>query len=58
VTSDIQKTLNTPAEKLEDKGPESMTEQLRVALVEFEVRHPHLSGLIERITDGLASMGI
>ena len=58
VTADIQRTLNSPTSASETKPPESMTEQLRVALLSFEAKHPQVSGLIERISDGLAGMGI
>ena len=58
VASDIQTALNSQAGATESKSLESLSEQFRVALLEFEARHPHLSGLAERITAGLAGMGI
>ena len=58
LTLDIQKTLSSPKVADDSKPPESMIEQLRVVLLSFEAKHPRVSGLIERITDGLAGMGI
>ncbi len=56
VTRDIQSLLagTTSANDADN----SLTERVRATLIEFEVRHPHLGGLLERITDGLASIGI
>lgn len=58
VTADIQAKLHEASDEIESTPPESMTEQLRVALLSFEAKHPQVSGLIERISDGLAGMGI
>ena len=59
VTSDIQKILDGGSlEENVDESEKSMSEQLRDTLIEFEARHPHVGGLLARITDGLASMGI
>lgn len=57
-TADIQKVLDSTPQTGETIPAGSFAEQLRVALLGFESRHPRISGLIERITDGLASMGI
>lgn len=59
VTSDIQRLLEhgSPETVAEDSS-DTLSERLRTTLIEFEARHPHVSGLLERITDGLASMGI
>lgn len=57
-TVDIQKVLESTTETVDNVPAESFAEQLRVALLGFESRHPQISGLIERITDGLAGMGI
>jgi len=56
VTSDIRHALDQEA--LAADGDESLSEQIRLKLIEFKARHPNLSGILERITDGLASMGI
>lgn len=56
VTSDIQKLLENQSAASPSDG--SVSESLRNTLIEFEVRHPHLGGLLERITNGLASIGI
>lgn len=59
VTSDIQNVLDSEsAESSIDETGKSLSERLRDTLIEFEARHPHVGGLLERITDGLASMGI
>jgi hypothetical protein len=60
VTHDIQNSLNAPprAPESEPVSSDSMTEPLRLALSDFKIRHPNLSGLIERITDALAGVGI
>ena len=59
VTSDIQRLLEpgTTETVAQDSG-DSLSERLRTTLIEFEARHPHVGGLLERITDGLSSMGI
>jgi predicted component of type VI protein secretion system len=62
VTSDIQRllehgTTETVADESDDSD-DSLSERLRNTLIEFEARHPHVGGLLERITDGLSSMGI
>jgi hypothetical protein len=56
VTSDIRNALDQ--EVLAPAGEEPLSERIRLKLIEFEARHPNLSGILERITDGLASMGI
>jgi peptidoglycan hydrolase CwlO-like protein len=60
VTADIQALLDERgADKAEpSESDTSLSERLRESLIEFEVRHPHLGGLLERITAGLASIGI
>jgi Domain of unknown function (DUF4404) len=57
-TADIQKVLSSTPAAGQTAQADSLSEQLRVALLGFESRHPQISGLIERITDGLAGMGI
>jgi hypothetical protein len=56
VTADIQKALDA---KSGAEGPDdSLAERIRTSLIEFEVRHPTLGGLLESMTDGLSSIGI
>ena len=59
VTSDIQNVLESGSgvKEVDDAG-KSLSERIRDTLIEFEARHPHVGGLLERITDGLAGMGI
>ena len=59
VTADIQKLLESrTAIGATDDSETSFSERLRETLIELEARHPHVGGLLERITDGLAGMGI
>lgn len=59
VTSDIQRLLAlSTTEAVAEQPDDSLAERLRTTLIEFEARHPHVGGLLERITDGLSSMGI
>ncbi len=63
-TQALLQTVNDEVKRILTSGTEtsaadnSIAERLRETLIEFEVRHPHVGGLLERITDGLASMGI
>lgn len=57
-TTDIQRVLNSDDQGAPSMASESLSEQFRVALLNFESQHPQISGLIERITDGLSGMGI
>lgn len=56
VTVDIQHALE--AKSGAEEPDDSLAERIRTSLIEFEVRHPTLGGLLERMTDGLASIGI
>jgi hypothetical protein len=58
VTAQIRTLLETSSDSVGTEPPASPAEQLRMTLLEFEARHPQLSGLIERIADGLSGMGI
>lgn len=58
VTNDIRKLLEHRSEPQDPSVPQSVSERIRLNLIEFEARHPQLGGLLERITDGLAGMGI
>lgn len=58
ITLDIDRLLNeadTPPVADEDM---SVGERVRDMAREFDVRYPHIADLIERVSDGLASMGI
>ena len=59
---EIQKKLAAGAEKNEvasnDVAATTLSQQMKDAVIEFEVRHPIIGGLVERLTDGLAAMGI
>ncbi len=56
VTADIQTVLSGQTTDANSEG--SLSERLRETLIEFQVRHPHVGGLLDRITDGLSSIGI
>ena len=56
VTADIQNALD--AKSGTSDPDDSLAERIRASLIEFEVRHPTLGGLLERMTDGLSSIGI
>ena len=59
VTGDIQKILESRAAmRATEESEISFSERLRETLIELEARHPHVGGLLNRITDGLANMGI
>ena len=59
VTADIQKIQESRATTgAADESETSFSERLRETLIELEARHPHVGGLLNRITDGLANMGI
>ncbi len=59
VTADIQKLLESrTAIGATDDSETSFSERLRESLIALEARHPHVGGLLNRITDGLANMGI
>lgn len=64
VTDDIQRVL-TGAEPAVGgqgdgggEGDQSLSQRLKELVIDFEVRHPIIGGLLERVTDGLAGMGI
>ncbi len=58
VTADITQVLNRQDGEFSMPAPETLTERVRVTLLEFESKHPQISGLVERIADGLAGLGI
>ena len=61
ITTDIDRLLNdtgTPIDASEAAESVTLGERLRDLAREFDVRYPHIADLIERVSDGLASMGI
>ncbi|MEZ6131630.1 MAG: DUF4404 family protein [Planctomycetaceae bacterium] len=60
VTADIQRVLEERGQAASESSPsdESMSGRLKDMVVEFEVNHPQIGGLLERLSDGLANMGI
>ena len=59
VTADIERLLakNGDSTESEESG-ESYSQQIKDMISEFEARHPLIGGLLERLSDGLANMGI
>ena len=55
ITSDIERLL---ADEQPTAPDESFSGRLKDLVVEFEARHPQIGGLLERLSDGLANMGI
>jgi hypothetical protein len=57
LTDEIQQTLasGTPANGTD---PDTLSRRMKESIIEFEVRHPIIGGLVERLTDGLSGMGI
>ena len=58
LTGDIEKVLIQLENSSGEEIDKSLTQQLRESVIEFEVRHPIIGGLLMRLTDGLANMGI
>lgn len=58
LTGEIEKVLNTTDTSGDNDLSRSLSTQLKESVIEFEVRHPIIGGLLERLTDGLANMGI
>lgn len=63
LTHKIQKKLATDASTDATSSPDTkaaatLSQQLKDAVIEFEVRHPIIGGLVERMADGLSAMGI
>lgn len=56
VTADIERIL------ADDQSPsevdESLTQRLEDAMRQFEAEHPMIGGLLQRLSDGLANLGI
>ena len=57
VMSDIDRMLQSQ-EKVAEEEAQSVTDRLQELLNRFEAEHPKLTGVIGRITDGLANLGI
>ena len=63
MTHEIQKKLSSSAStdatsEPGGKAAATLSQQIKDAVIEFEVRHPIIGGLVERLADGLAAMGI
>ncbi len=63
LTHEIQQTLasDTTANSVnsvETTATGTLSQRMKESIIEFEVRHPIIGGLVERLTDGLAAMGI
>lgn len=62
LTHEIQSKLAARAAVHDDASPDAaggtLSQQMKDSIIEFEVRHPIIGGLVERLTDGLAAMGI
>ena len=55
---DIQTALSQAEPSQTSAGDESLTSRITDAARQFETEHPTLAGLLERIADGLAQLGI
>lgn len=60
LTSQIRVLLDEGRESAgqEASPDQSLSQRLMDMIVEFEVHHPQIGGLLERLSDGLANMGI
>ena len=63
LTHEIQETLasHSPANAVtsaDSTASGTLSQRMKESVIEFEVRHPIIGGLVERLTDGLAAMGI
>ncbi len=59
LTDEIQQTLAANAVSSGDRSAtDTLSQRMKESIIEFEVRHPIIGGLVERLTDGLAAMGI
>ncbi len=57
LTNEIQETLAKGAAP-DRAATATLSERMKESVIEFEVRHPIIGGLVERLTDGLSGMGI
>ena len=63
LTHEIQETLASHSSANEVTAVDStatstLSQRVKESVIEFEVRHPIIGGLVERLADGLAAMGI
>ena len=63
LTHEIQQTLasDSPANAVtavDSTATGTLSQRMKESVIEFEVRHPIIGGLVERLADGLAAMGI
>lgn len=63
LTHEIQKKLASNSSQdnaalADTAGSATLSQQMKNAVIEFEVRHPIIGGLVERVADGLSGMGI
>ena len=57
LTDEIQQTLSSGSPK-HPTDENTLSQRMKQSIIEFEVRHPIIGGLVERLTDGLSGMGI
>ncbi|MEJ7596109.1 MAG: DUF4404 family protein [Planctomycetaceae bacterium] len=63
LTHEIQQTLASHSSEnavtsVDSTATSTLSQRMKESVIEFEVRHPIIGGLVERLTDGLAAMGI
>ncbi len=63
LTHEIQQTLasDSPANAVpssDSTAARTLSQRMKESVIEFEVRHPIIGGLVERLADGLSAMGI
>ena len=63
LTREIQQTLASHSSvnavtSVDSTATSTLSQRMKESVIEFEVRHPIIGGLVERLTDGLAAMGI
>ena len=63
LTHEIQQTLasDSPAKTVPSAASaatKTLSQRMKESVIEFEVRHPIIGGLVERLADGLSAMGI
>ncbi|MEZ6060498.1 MAG: DUF4404 family protein [Planctomycetaceae bacterium] len=56
VTEDIQRLLSGEGERSSEAA--TYSSRLRDMVFEFEANHPKIGNLLERLSDGLANLGI
>ena len=58
LTDEIQQTLASRVLQAMELTTDTLSRRMKESIIEFEVRHPIIGGLVERLTDGLSGMGI